>query len=599
MNGKLTGLVSCQALLEGFNAPHATVCLWARPTKSGLLYTQGTGRVLRPFPAPVQAVPGNRPYQEDCLRDIRDGVLRGCNRQLMVLPTGGGKTRVFSQIPTTLGMRRPDKMLVIVQADELAFQAFEALQNANPDLKVGMEKAQYKSSWSDDIIVASVQTLGGSKLLDSGKWEWSRRIQNIDPVSVRYIVTDEAHHCSAPNYHGVLRYFGVMKSDPDYNDPLKYLLGATATPNRADNKGLESYFDEIVFSRDIRTMIRDGWLSNPVGHRVDTMVSLDGVSIRAGDFAKGELERTINTRERNKLIIDKYLELGEGAPFIALTVDIQHTVDLTTAFRERGIEVCGIASRSDDSCEWLASKERDRREVIDRFNKDWEGYTKKNAIILDFVDNFSKVGSSLVTAASLFGLRADFNMQGKKALDVVEEIERIKAAKPGLNASLYTDLDRLKAVSEKIDLFAVPTIPPEITGISQFAWTSGISEGTYQLSLPDKGLLTIKVNALGEYEIARHMTGIKKLIGVTKDLRSALRIADRSVPAEAMIILRSDSGWRRLPPSEAQLALYRRLYPEVRRTFPTETEFERFVRGQFSRGMMSALIGARDRRAGG
>lgn len=594
----------------------------------------------------------NRPYQSQCLDAIALGSIQGCNRQLIVLPTAAGKTHIFSQLPSALRMRRPDKMLVIVQADELAFQAAHKLQEVNPALKVGLEKAQYKSSWSDDIVVASVQTLGGTKKADDGSWEFSKRLRTIDPAAFRNIVIDEAHHVTASNYHGILRYFGVMKSDPAYNDPTKFLLGVTATPNRSDNKGLEGFFERIVFSRDIRTMIKEGWLAEPIGHRVDTMVSLDGVQTRGGDYVDGQLTKVVNTPDRNKLIVDKYLELGNGAPFIALTVDIQHTVDLTEMFRSRGIACYGIASKNEHQCEWLVTAEKERKSVIERYNRGefvglvscqalmegfdapratvclwarptksgllytqgtgrvlrpypppeqattWTGWKKDNAIILDFVDNTTTVGHALVTAPTLFGLRPDFNLGGKKALAVVEEIERLKAAKPGLNASLYTDLDKLRAVSEKIDLFAVPTVPPEIQQHSQFSWTTGVSDGVYQLAMPDKGLLAIRVNALGEYEIARHVTGVKTPLGSAKTLTEALKLADKHVPAEAMIILRSDANWRKLSCSEAQLSLYRRLYPEVRRTFSSESEFENFVRTNYSRGQVSALISQRDKRQG-
>jgi hypothetical protein len=53
--GEVLGLCSCQALLEAFDAPIATVALFDRPTCSGLLYTQALGRVLRPYPAPEAA----------------------------------------------------------------------------------------------------------------------------------------------------------------------------------------------------------------------------------------------------------------------------------------------------------------------------------------------------------------------------------------------------------------------------------------------------------------------------------------------------------------------------------------------------------------
>ena len=594
----------------------------------------------------------NRPYQTECLNAIATGALEGCNRQLVVLPTASGKSKIFAQMPETMKLRRPDKMLVMVQAEELCFQAMKHLQEANPALKVGLEKAQYRSSWSDDIVVASVQSLGGTQAKEGGGYEWGKRLRSLEPDSFTTIVIDESHHCTAKNYHGPMRYFGVMKSEPQYNRADKFLLGVTATPNRSDNKGLEGFFDKIVYSRDIRTMIREGWLAEPIAHRVDTMVSLREVGVRGGDFIEAQLSKVVNSPERNSLIVDKYLELGEGEPFIALTVDIQHTIDLTEMFRQRGVTCFGIASKNDKQCEWLITAAEARKATIDAYNRgefkgliscqallegfdapratvclwgrptksgllytqgtgrvlrpfpppeesaNWTGWRKKFAIIIDFVDNANSVGSALMAVPSLFGLRADFNLKGKKVTEVLDAVEKIKAAKPSINTTLYADLDALKAVSERIDLFAVPTVPPEIGKSSQFSWTTGMSEGTYQLNLPDKGLLTIKVNALGEYEVSKHMTGVKTPIGTAKDLQAALKIADKSVPNEAMIILRSDANWRKLPASEAQLGLLKRLYPEMRRPFKSDAEFYAMANSTYSRGQVSALIAQRDRRSG-
>jgi hypothetical protein len=106
-------------------------------------------------------------------------------------------------------------------------------------------------------------------------------------------------------------------------------------------------------------------------------------------------------------------------------------------------------------------------------------------------------------------------------------------------------------------------------------------------------MLTIKVTALGEFEISKHVTGVKTPLGAAKTLAEALRIADKSVPQEAQVMLRSDAQWRGLPVSEAQLGLLRRLYPEMRRPFTTDADFETMVKNQYSRGQVSALISQR------
>lgn len=52
---ELLGLVSCEALLQGFDSPPATVGLFVRPTCSPVVFTQAFGRIERPYPAPEAA----------------------------------------------------------------------------------------------------------------------------------------------------------------------------------------------------------------------------------------------------------------------------------------------------------------------------------------------------------------------------------------------------------------------------------------------------------------------------------------------------------------------------------------------------------------
>lgn len=585
----------------------------------------------------------NRNYQTAALDAMRVASIQGCNRQLIVLPTASGKTHLFSQVPATMRMRRPDKMVVLCQSDEIAFQSHSKLRLENPTLHVGMEKAEFTSHPDDDIIVASIPTIGGTKMGEDGRWIWGKRLARLNRDAIRYVIVDETHHITAPQYHGPLRYFGVMKNDPQHNDPNKFLLGVTATPNRSDNKGLEDFYDRIVYSRDIRSMISEGWLAPIEAHRVDTMVDISKVTVRAGEFVKSELEEQINTVERNNLIVDKYLELGEGAPFLAFTVDIAHTIDLTECFRARGIECYGIASKSKATSPWLITADNDRKTAIEKFTNGefrgllscaallegfdapramvgldgaptkstlrftqkagrilrpfpapeaaatWTGWRKRCAIWVDFVDGTAG-RHSLMTAPSLLGLKSTFDAKGKDLLKVVEEIERMKAEKPAINMALYDSLDAIKGVAERIDLFAVPTVDPEVAKYSKLSWVTGITVGSFQLLLPDKGMLSVKVNALGEYEVSKHMTGVRTPLGTVHSLQDALKMADKAVPAEAMIVLKSDSAWRALPISDAQLNALSRLYPEMRRTFPSYQAFCEQIRKSYTKGQASSMI---------
>ena len=592
-----------------------------------------------------------RPYQIETLDAVASAWKDGVSRQLVVLPTAAGKTVVFSMLPQWLRMRRPERMLVLVQAEELCFQAVKKLAAANPTLKIGLEKAEYKSTWSDDIVVASIQTLGGTEPDGNGGWKWGKRLAQMSPENFTVVVCDESHHLVANNYHGPLRYFGVMKSEPKYNNPNKLLVGVTATPNRSDNKGLEQFFEKITYSRDIRSMIKEGWLADIRAFRVETMVSLDGVATRQGDYAIGQLEKRINTPERNNLIVDGYLKHGEGLPFLGFTVDIQHTIDLTECLRARGIKAMGISgAKGAVESQWLAYGKTARPAALEAYERGeldglvscqallegfdapratvalcarptksallytqtvgrvlrpfpapeargtHAGWMKQYAIVLDFVDNTSTNAAALNTVPSLFGLRPDFNMKGKKVMDELEEIEKLKASKPALNLSLYTDLEALRGVAEKIDLFAVPAIPPEIAKFSEYAWLTGLTAGSFQLVLPDKGVIRVQETTLGTFEVSRHLNGVKTPLKTVSTLKEAIAHADKQVPAESRVLLANDQKWRAQPVTDAQVGLIRRLYPELYKIHGNDAAFKDFVLKTYTKGAASMLITARDKR---
>ena len=60
-----------------------------------------------------------RPYQREALIAIEDAAARGVRRQVVVHPTGSGKTVTFSELIA----RRPGRALVLAHRDELIRQA--------------------------------------------------------------------------------------------------------------------------------------------------------------------------------------------------------------------------------------------------------------------------------------------------------------------------------------------------------------------------------------------------------------------------------------------------------------------------------------------
>jgi len=213
-----------------------------------------------------------RPYQTEALESIQLHLDKGVKKQLVVLPTGSGKTVIFSNIPQTIKDSLP--MLVLAHRGELLTQAKEKILWSNPHLDVQIEKAEDTAELCD-VVVASVPTLGRAD---------SERIKKYPKDYFKTIIVDEAHHAAAETYRRILDYFQPT-----------FLLGVTATPQRSDSVRLTDVFDEITYYKTIQDLIKEGYLCRLIGYRIQTDTDISEVETSHGDYIASQLEETINT----------------------------------------------------------------------------------------------------------------------------------------------------------------------------------------------------------------------------------------------------------------------------------------------------------------
>ena len=274
-----------------------------------------------------------RDYQIECLTAIRDRYLAGVRRQLTCLPTGSGKTVIFSEFPKFFRMKK--QMLVLAHRAELLDQACDKLRQANPDLRVEIEQAGRVADPDSHVVVASVPTLGR---------KGSGRLPRLDPDRFFLIVVDEAHHATAKTYRRILKYFGVFEPDTP-----KLIVGFTATPKRGDGEGLDAVFEEIVFSRTLPEMIGAGYLSPVAGFRVETDVDLSRVKTRMGDFVVSHLSEAVNVEQRNSLVVDVFRSRLKEKQTLCFCVDVAHAHSLAEAFNAGGIPAGAVTGDMDHS----------------------------------------------------------------------------------------------------------------------------------------------------------------------------------------------------------------------------------------------------------
>jgi superfamily II DNA or RNA helicase len=217
-----------------------------------------------------------RDYQVEALTKIEEGWAK-FQRQLLVLPTGGGKTIVFAA-EAKRTVHAGGRVLVLTHIEELFKQAADKIQ-ASTGLLVDREKAELHASLESSIVVASIQTLQNVE-----------RLRTFPHDHFAMVIVDECHHLAAASWSRVVNYFqfGPDSLAPDWKMPLpdekretfSRCLGVTATPDRADRKSLGNFYQHCALNYDLLNACRDGWLVRPLIRNIPVKIDLSGVNVR-------------------------------------------------------------------------------------------------------------------------------------------------------------------------------------------------------------------------------------------------------------------------------------------------------------------------------
>lgn len=194
---------------------------------------------------------------------------------LLVMPTGCGKTQVFTDLIRRI---RPKRSMVLAHREELIWQARNRIEQMT-GLSVDVEMADLRASESfvtrPDVVVTTVQTQCAGR-------EGLGRMTRFKPSDFGLLIIDEAHHATADSYRKVIDYY---RQNPE----LK-VLGVTATPDRADEAALGEVFGNVAFDYEVLDAIHEGWLV-PIDQQMVNVGDLDFSEIRttAGDLNGADL----------------------------------------------------------------------------------------------------------------------------------------------------------------------------------------------------------------------------------------------------------------------------------------------------------------------
>jgi superfamily II DNA or RNA helicase/predicted nucleic acid-binding Zn ribbon protein len=227
-----------------------------------------------------------RPYQLTAVDEIR-GAFKEAKRVVLCLPTGAGKTVVFSEIVRRV-LEKGRRVAIITHRRELLSQAGKLNRC--------------------DILM--VETLNNA--IKRGK---------VDLSSYDLLVIDEAH---IGNFRKILEGFDG------------FVIGATATP--VSKPPMAQSYGRLINSVGIGELIAQGYLCNPITyamHPVDT----SKIASRMGEFTAQGLDDAFNRPKVYEGVVSEYCKRWRDKKAIVFCVNIEASINTADSFaREVGAE---------------------------------------------------------------------------------------------------------------------------------------------------------------------------------------------------------------------------------------------------------------------
>jgi hypothetical protein len=126
-------------------------------------------------------------------------------------------------------------------------------------------------------------------------------------------------------------------------------LGLTATPDRTDGEDLLEIFQNIAHKLDLKTAVEIGELVPVRCIRVKTNIDISDVRINGIKYNSQDLESKLFIPERNKVIVDTYLEFAKDKKTVIFCASVKHAKEIAHLLRENHINAQAVSGSMNNS----------------------------------------------------------------------------------------------------------------------------------------------------------------------------------------------------------------------------------------------------------
>ena len=282
----------------------------------------------------TQSIKAFYDYQEKDIESIFELMeSKPALKLLYQLPTGGGKTVVFSEIARRFTERTGQNVTILTHRKELCRQTSKTLTGLG--VKNSIINSSSKTIKDSDCYVAMVETL-------------RNRIKSkkVKTQNVGLVIIDEAHHNS------FRKLLGSFKN--------AVVIGVTATPFSADvSKPMKRHYETLITGKNIAELIAEGFLAKPQSSVYEVELNSLKTGLH-GDYTISSSNELYSSPAMLDLLLKAYNNDSKGKKTLIFNNGIETSVKVRDLFAEAGIPVKHFDNKTPSD---------ERKEILKWFKK--------------------------------------------------------------------------------------------------------------------------------------------------------------------------------------------------------------------------------------